>query len=156
MDTLNILLMANATNRPAILTPGQSGPGGARDYEPPPSLPLQIFLFCAFLLTVAAYVCGQRSDAATEHTIALARDAKLDRQTVDRGKYLAYTKLGFQEEEHKNFAAAISNFQNAVLLQNTFEAHTNLGYALLLDSRTNDALKEFQAALTLNPRFKRN
>ena len=115
--------MANATHRPAMLTPGQSGRGGAQDCEPPPSLLLQIFLFCAFLITVAAYVCGQRSDAATEHVIALVRDAKLDRQTVDKGKYLAFTKLGFQAEEDKNFAAAVSNFQSAVFLQDTAEAH---------------------------------
>jgi len=146
--------MANATFHPRESSPGPSGPGEAWDYNPPPSLPLQIFLFCAFLVTVAAYIAGQRSDHATEQTAARVRDARLDRQAVDNAKYLAYVKLGFRAEEQKHFDSAVSNFQGAVLLQNTVEAHTNLGNALLLQSRTNEALKEFQAALALDPKLK--
>jgi tetratricopeptide (TPR) repeat protein len=115
---------------------------------------LQIFLFCAFLITVAAYVAGQRSDIETEQTVTRARDQKLDRLIVNKGKYLAYVKLGFQAENQQRFADAISNFQCAALLQNTAEAHFNLGNALLMQSRTNEALKEFQAALALDPRLK--
>jgi tetratricopeptide (TPR) repeat protein len=146
--------MPNATIHPRGSSPGPSGSGEAWDYNPPPSLPLQIFLFCAFLVTVAAYIAGQRSDSAAEQTAARVRDARLDRQAVDKAKYLAYVKLGFRAEEQKNFSAAVSNFQGAVLLQNTVEARTNLGNALLLQSRTNEALKEFQAAQALDPKLK--
>ena len=144
--------MANATIHPG--PPGQSGSSEAADYEPPPSLPLQVFLFCAFLITVAAYLAGQTADHAAERTAARARDARLDRLAVDKAKYLAYVKLGFQAEQQKHFAEAVSNFQGAVLLRSTVEAHTNLGNALLLQSRTNDALKEFQAAQALDPGLK--
>jgi tetratricopeptide (TPR) repeat protein len=84
------------------------------------------------------------------------RSEKLHRQIVDKNRYLGYVKLGFQAEEQKNFPSAVSNFQNAVLLQNTGEAHYNLGNALLLLSppRTDEALKEFQAALALDPKLK--
>ena len=146
--------MANATKNPRAVSAGQAGSGEALDYNPPPSLPLQIFLFCAFLLTVAAYVAGQRSESLAEHSTAVARDAKLDRLAVEKAKYLAYVKLGFRAEEQKNFDAAVTNFQNAVRLQNTGEAHYNLGNALLLQSNTNEALKEFQAALALDPKLK--
>ena len=71
-----------------------------------------MFLFCAFLVTVAAYVVGQRSDSASEKLAATLREEKLDRQGVDRNKYLAYVKLGFRAEEQKDFAGAVSNFQN--------------------------------------------
>jgi tetratricopeptide (TPR) repeat protein len=146
--------MANATIHPRGSPPGPFGPGQASDYDPPPSLPLQIFLFCAFLFTVAAYVSGQRSERSAEQTATHLRDVKLDRLAVDKAKYLAYVKLGFRAEEQAHFDAAVSNFQNAVLLQNTAEAHKNLGNALLLQSRTNEALKEFQAALALDPKLK--
>jgi len=146
--------MANAIHHPAGVPPGRSGAADASDYEPPPSLPLEIFLFCAFLITVAAYVAGQRSDLAAERLATRARDDTLHRLIVDKSKYLGYVKLGFQAEEQNNFPLAVSNFQNAVLLQNTGEAHYNLGNALLLLSRTNDALKEFQAALALDPKLK--
>jgi tetratricopeptide (TPR) repeat protein len=144
--------MANATMHPG--PPGQSGSKEAVDYEPPPSLPLQVFLFCAFLITVAAYLAGQTADHAAERAAARGRDARLDRLAVDQAKYLAYVKLGFQAEQQKHYAEAVSNFQSAVLLQSTVEARTNLGNALLLQSRTNDALKEFQAAQALDPRLK--
>jgi tetratricopeptide (TPR) repeat protein len=146
--------MANATNKTGGTPARRSGPEEETDYNPPPSLPLQMFLFCAFLVTVAAYVVGQRSDSASEKLAATLREEKLDRQVVDRNKYLAYVKLGFRAEEQKDFAGAVSNFQNAVLLENICEAHYNLGNALLLLSRTNDALKEFQAALALDPKLK--
>ena len=146
--------MANATPHPGKTAPGQSGPGETSDYDPPPSLPLQIFLFCAFLLTVAAYVAGQRAESSAEQSAARARDMKLDRQMVAKGKYLAYLKLGLQAEEQKHFAEAVSNFQSAALLENIGEAHYNLGNALLLLSRTNEAVKEFQAALALDPKLK--
>jgi tetratricopeptide (TPR) repeat protein len=146
--------MAKATNYSGVVPHGQFGPGKASDREPPPSLPLQIFLFCAFLTTVGAYVAGQRSDHAAEQTVALARESKLDRLAVEKTKYLTYVKLGFQAEEQKKFAEAVSNFQSALLLQNTGEAHHNLGNALLLESRTNEALKEFQAALALDSKLK--
>jgi len=146
--------MANATNQPAKVPPGRSAAGDTTDYDPPPSLPLEIFLFCAFLVTVAAYLAGQRSDQAAEQLAARFRNEKLDRQVVDKSKYLSYAKLGFRAQEQKDFAGAVSNFQCAVRLQNTGEAHYNLGNALLLLSRTNDALKEFQAALALDPKLK--
>lgn len=148
--------MANATNFPGGAAPAQSDSGEPSDYDPPPSLPLEIFLFCAFLITVAAYVAGQRSDLAAERLADRTRSEKLHRQIVDKNRYLGYVKLGFQAEEQKNFLSAVSNFQNAVLLQNTGEAHYNLGNALLLLSppRTDEALKEFQAALALDPKLK--
>jgi len=146
--------MANATNFPGGVPPAPSAPADASDYDPPPSLPLEIFLFCAFLLTVAAYVAGQRSDFAAEQSQERARGDRLHRLIVDKNKYLGYVKLGFQAEAQKNFPLAVSNFQNAVLLQDTGEAHYNLGNALMLLSRTNEALKEFQAALALDPKLK--
>ena len=73
---------------------------------------------------------------------------------VAKGKYLAYVKLGLQAQEQKRLPEAVSNFQNAVNLQNTGEAHLYLGNALLLQSRTNEALKEFQAAAALDPKLK--
>jgi tetratricopeptide (TPR) repeat protein len=145
--------MANATINPRGSPPGQFGPREASDHNPPPSLPLQVFLFCAFLITVAAYVAGQRSEHSAEQLAARVRDDKLHRQTVDKAKYLAWVKLGFEAEQQKRFDAAVSNFQSAALLQNTGEAHYNLGNALLLQSRTNEALKEFQAARTLDPKL---
>jgi tetratricopeptide (TPR) repeat protein len=146
--------MANATNNTGVVPHGQFGRGEASDYEPPPSLPLQIFLFCAFLVTVAAYIAGQRSELSAEQSAVRARDAMLDRQTVAQGKYRAYVKLGLDAEKQKNFAGAVSNFQSAALQQNTGEAHYHLGEVLLLQSRTNEALKEFQTALALDPKLK--
>ena len=146
--------MANASNKTAGVPPARSAASDGAEYDPPRSLPLEIFLFCAFLVTVAAYIAGQRSDVASEQLASRLREAKLHRQFVDRSKYLSYTKLGFRAEDKKDYAAAVTNFQNAALLQNTGEAHYNLGNALLLASRTNEALKEFQAALTLEPRLK--
>jgi tetratricopeptide (TPR) repeat protein len=143
--------MANAANNPGALPPGQSGPEDS--YNPPPSRPLQIFLFCAFLVTVAAYVAGHRADLASEQLAARLRDAKLDRAAVDNGRYRAYIKLGSQAEARQDFGAAVSNYQSALLLQNTGEAHYDLGNALLHQSRTNEALKEFQAALALDPKL---
>ena len=149
-----MLPMANVTNNTGVVPHGQFGRGEASDYEPPPSLLLQIFLFCAFLVTVAAYIAGQRSELSAEQSAARARDALLDRQTVAKGKYRAYVKLGFDAKKQKNFAGAVSNFQNALLLQNTGEAHYYLSDALLLESRTNEALKELQTALALDPKLK--
>jgi tetratricopeptide (TPR) repeat protein len=146
--------MANATNKPGGAPAGKAGPEEGMDYNPPRSLPLQIFLFCAFLVTLAAYVVGQRSDSASEKLAATVRADQQDREVVDRNKYLGYTKLGFQAEERKDYAAAVSNFQSAALLENIGEAHYNLGNALLLLSRTNEAVKEFQAALALDPKLK--
>jgi len=140
--------MSNAANNSGALSQGNPVAAETSEYNPPPSLPLQIFLFCAFLVTVCAYVAGERSDRVSEQVAAKARDAKLDRNS----KYLAFTRHGFQAEEQMHFGAAVSNFQCAVLLQDSVQARTNLGNALLLDSRTNEALKEFQAALALTPR----
>jgi tetratricopeptide (TPR) repeat protein len=140
--------MSNAANNPGASFPGKSVAAETSEYNPPPSLPLQIFLFCAFLVTVCAYIAGERSDRVSEEVVAKARDVKLDRNS----KYLAFTRHGFQAEEQKRYAEAVSNFQCAVVLQDTVEAHTNLGTALLLDTRTNEALKEFQTALALTPR----
>jgi tetratricopeptide (TPR) repeat protein len=146
--------MANATKKTGGAPAGRTRPEEGMDYNPPPSLPLQIFLLCAFLVTVAAYVAGQRSDSASEKLAATVRADQQDRAVVARSKYLGYTKLGFQAEERKDYAVAVSNFQSAVLLENIGEAHYNLGNALLLFSRTNEALKEFQAALALDPKLK--
>jgi tetratricopeptide (TPR) repeat protein len=142
--------MSNAANNTGALSPGKTIAAETLEYNPPPSLLLQIFLFCAFLVTVGAYVAGERSDRVAEQVVAKVRDVKLDRKS----KFLAYTRHGFQAEEQKHFDTAVSNFQCAVLLQDSVEAHTNLGNALLLDSRTNEALREFQAALALTPRPK--
>ncbi|HXR08689.1 MAG TPA: tetratricopeptide repeat protein [Candidatus Acidoferrum sp.] len=146
--------MANATNNTGVVPHGQFGRGEASDYEPPPSLLLQIFLFCAFLVTVAAYVAGQRAELSAEQSAVRARNVMLNRQTVAQGKYRAYVKLGLDAKKQKDFAGAVSNFQNAVLQQNTGVAHYYLGEALRLDSRTNEALKEFQTALALDPKLK--
>jgi tetratricopeptide (TPR) repeat protein len=146
--------MANANNKTSGAPARRDGLEEETAYNPPPSLPLQIFLFCAFLVTVAAYVAGQRSDKASEQLAASLREEKQHRQVVDRIKYQDCVKLGFQAEEKKDYAGAVSNFQSAALLENIGEAHYNLGNALLLLSRTNDALKEFQAALGLNPKLK--
>ncbi len=146
--------MADAINHPGGVPSGPSAPADSSDYDPPPSLPLEIFLFCAFLITVAAYVVGQRSDFAAEQLATRASSEKLHRQIVNKNLYLGYVKLGFQAEEQKNFPLAVSNFQSAVLLQNTGEAHYNLANALLLLSRPDQALKEFQAALALDPKLK--
>jgi tetratricopeptide (TPR) repeat protein len=147
--------MTSATNIPGAVPPGKSNLEETPDFNPPPSLPLQIFLFCAFLITVAAYVAGQRSQSSAEQAAARARDDQSQRLAVNKNKYLICTKLGFQAEEQKRYAAAVDNFRNAVLLQNTGEAHYNLANALLLQSQTNEALKEFQAALALDPKMKR-
>ena len=146
--------MASSVNNPGTVSPGLSGQAGAAEYDPPPSRLLQIFLFCAFLLTAGAYIVGQRSDFTTEDTVNRMRDAKLNRLEVDKHKFLAYTKLGYQALEQNHFDVAVSNFQSAVLLQNTGEAHRNLGNALLGQAKTNEALKEFQIALSLDPKLK--
>jgi tetratricopeptide (TPR) repeat protein len=146
--------MATSVNNTGMISPGRPGPAGAAEYDPPPSRPLQIFLFCAFLLTALAYIAGQRSDNTSEEISNRMRDAKLDRLVVQRGKYLSYTKLGFQAIEQKRFDLAVSNFQNAALQQNTGEAHYNLGNALLAASKTNEAIKEFQMAMSLDPKLR--
>jgi tetratricopeptide (TPR) repeat protein len=146
--------MANAINNPGVVPPGKSNLEETPDFNPPPSLPLQIFLFCAFLITVAAYVAGQRSQSSAEQAASRARDDQSQRLAVNKNKYLIYAKLGFQAEEQKRYAAAIANFRSALLLQNTGEAHYNLANALLLQSQTNEALQEFKAALALDPKLK--
>jgi tetratricopeptide (TPR) repeat protein len=145
--------MANASVHSPGKPPGQSGSGEDLDFTPPPSQPLRIFLFCAFLVTVAAYIAGQWSDRASEQTAASAREDKLHRQIAD-SNYLVCVKLGFQAQDQKRFDAAVSNFQSAALLRDIGEAHYNLANALLLQSRTNEALKEFQAAQALDPKLK--
>lgn len=146
--------MASASNIPGAVSPGDPGAAGAAEYNPPPSRPLQIFLFCAFLITVAAYVAGQRSDISAEETANRARNSQLYRAEKVRNEYLADTKRGFQAEDQKQFATAVSNFQSAALLQNIGEAHYNLGHALFLQSRSSDAVKEFQMAVGLDPRLR--
>jgi tetratricopeptide (TPR) repeat protein len=146
--------MASSVNNTGMAATGRPGQAGAADYDPPPSRPLQYFLFCAFVITALAYISGQRSDSTSEEISNRMRDAKLDRLVVERGKYLAYTKLGFQAVEQKRYEIAVSNFQNAILQQNTGEAHYNLGNALLLSSKTNEAIKEFQTAMNLDPKIR--
>jgi len=146
--------MASSVNKTGMAATVRPAQPGAAEYDPPPSRPLQYFLFCAFVITALAYISGQRSDSTSEEISNRMRDAKLDRLVVERGKYLAYTKLGFQAVEQKRYEIAVSNFQNAILQQNTGEAHYNLGNALLLSSKTNEAIKEFQSAMNLDPKIR--
>lgn len=146
--------MASSVKNTGVASTVRPGQTGAAEYDPPPSRPLQYFLFCAFVLTALAYIAGQRSDSTAEDINNRMRDAKLDRLVVEKARYLAYTKLGFQAVEQKQFELAVSNFQSAILQQNTGEAHYNLGNALLMISKTNDAIKEFQTAMTLDPKIR--
>ena len=143
--------MANRSNTAGADPPGKAGTG---EFDPPPSLPLQIFLFCAFLVTVAAYVVSQRSQPPEMETALQAQNDRLHRLVMERTKYDAFTRIGFQAEEQRHFEEAVSDFQNALSIQNTGEARYNLGNALLLEGKTNEALAQFQIALGLTPKLR--
>jgi tetratricopeptide (TPR) repeat protein len=143
--------MANRSNTSGAVPPGKAGTG---ELDPPPSLPLQIFLFCAFLVTVAAYVVSQRSQPSDTETAARAQNDRLHRLIMEKTKYDAFTRNGFQAEYQKHFDEAVSDFQNAIGIQDTGEARYNLANALLLQSKTNEAFAQFQIALGLNPKLR--
>jgi tetratricopeptide (TPR) repeat protein len=146
--------MANSSNSPGAVPPGKAGAVKNTDIDPPPSLPLQIFLFCAFLLTVAAYLVGQRTDSATEGEVARRKNETLHRLIEEKSKSMAYTSRGFQEEYQKHYDLAASNFQDALVIQNSAEGHYNLGNALLLQGKRAEALAQFKAALALDPKLR--
>ena len=170
------LRMATSSNSPEAVPPRTTGAAMGSDIDPPPSLPLRIFLICAFLITVAAYLAGRRSEATGQDEAGRIQNMKVRRLYENRQKYLAYTKAGFQEENEKHGDLGVSSFRKALVIQNTAEGHYNLGGALLQlstfkqemgddqfaaqrgaalqQSYRADALKEFQAAVALDPKLR--
>jgi tetratricopeptide (TPR) repeat protein len=146
--------MATSSNSPEAVPSGKSGATKNSDIDPPRSLPLEIFLFCAFLITVAAYVVSQRTEDMGKDEAGRRQNERLHRLLQEKTKSLAYAKIGFQEEYQKHFDLAVSNFQNALVIQNTAEGHYNLGNALLLQSRRAEALDQFKAAVALDPKLR--
>lgn len=146
--------MATSSNSPGADPYGKAGTAKSSDVDPPPSLPLQIFLFCAFLVTVAAYVVGQRENPSGQDDVARRKNETLHRLIAEKTKSQGYTKVGFQEEYQKHYDLAVSNFQNALIVLNTADGHYNLGNALLLQSRRPAAFEHFKAALALDPKLR--
>jgi tetratricopeptide (TPR) repeat protein len=150
--------MAKMFNIPSSNSPSGAGTARLSAQDPPPSLPLQIFLFCAFLVTVAAYVVSQRSQPTDLQGQAQLHNEKLHQMFRETTQYQNYTKLGFWAQSQSHYSEAVSNFHNATLMQDVMsqhkaEAHYNLANALLLESPTNasPAFREYQAALHLDP-----
>jgi tetratricopeptide (TPR) repeat protein len=146
--------MATSSNSPRAVPSGKPGGPKASETDPPPSLLLRIFLICAFVITVGAYVAGQRSEAAGQDDAGRRQNEKLHRLLQERSKYQTYTKTGFQEENQRHYDLAVSNFHNALIIQDTAEGHYNLGGALLQQSRRAEAMEQFKAALERDPKLR--
>ena len=104
---------------------------------------------------MGAYVIGQRSEnLGQDDRGARRKNEMLHRLIGEKTKSQAYTKLGFQAEYQKHFDVAVSNFQNALIVQNTADGHYNLGNALLQQSKQPAAVEQFKAALALDPKLR--
>ena len=54
-------------------------------------------------MTVVAYVVSQRSQPSDTETAARAQNDRLHRLMMEKTKYIAFTRNGFQAEDQKHF-----------------------------------------------------
>jgi tetratricopeptide (TPR) repeat protein len=116
----------------------------------PPSKPLQIFLLVALMVTGAAYVVDEWTEATTEETTA-KHPSKLKRLVAIQSAFLAETELGHQAEAKKKYEEAVLHYRRALLAQDNAEARLNLGNALLKQGNLDMAFSQFKEALLLDP-----